>query len=140
MLLALWKQRNCTINMSVYITEKILEKNFSFPCHTNSVVVQTVVVPFLRGPILTQRSHFIVRLWWSTGPTLPQCWPNFTPNYEAMLSHWDSKTGVFFLRLPALKNIYTWLLLISCFFKMMYHKQSGLCTTYSFKILVSEQK
>ena len=49
---------------------------------------QTIVVPFLYGPILPQRSHFIVGLWWATGPTLPQYWPNFTPNYGVMMSRW----------------------------------------------------
>ena len=48
---------------------------------------ETVVVPFLYGPILPQRSH-IVGLWWDTGPTLPQYWPNFTPNYGVMMSCW----------------------------------------------------
>ena len=49
---------------------------------------QTIVVPFLYGPILPQRSHFIVGLWWATGPTLPWYWPNFTPNYGVMMSCW----------------------------------------------------
>ena len=49
---------------------------------------QTIVVPFLYGPILPQRSHFIVGLWWATGPTLPRYWPNFTPNYGVMMSRW----------------------------------------------------
>ena len=49
---------------------------------------QTIVVPFLYGPILPQRSHFIVGLWWATGPTLPRYWPNFTPNYGVMMSCW----------------------------------------------------
>ena len=49
---------------------------------------QIIVMPFLYGPILPQRSHFIVGLWWATGPTLPQYWPNFTPNYGVMMSHW----------------------------------------------------
>ena len=49
---------------------------------------QTIVVPFLYGPILPQRSHFIVGLWWATGLTLPQYWPNFTPNYGVMMSCW----------------------------------------------------
>ena len=70
----------------MYIREKILEKNFSFPC--GSTKYQTKVVPFLYGPILPQRSHFIVGLWWATGPTLPQYWPNFTPNYGVMMSRW----------------------------------------------------
>ena len=48
----------------------------------------TIVVPFLYGPILPQRSHFIVGLWWATGPTLPQYRPNFIPNYEVMMSRW----------------------------------------------------
>ena len=49
---------------------------------------QTMVVPFLYGPILPQRSHFIVGLWWATGPTLPRYWPNFTTNYGVMTSCW----------------------------------------------------
>ena len=27
-------------------------------------------------------------LWWATDPTLPQYWPNFTPNYGVMMSRW----------------------------------------------------
>ena len=34
-----------------------------------------------------KRSHFIVGLWWATGPTLSQYQPNFTPNYGVMISH-----------------------------------------------------
>ena len=49
---------------------------------------QTLVVPFLYGPILPHRSHFVVGLWWATGPTLPWYWLNFTPNYGVMVSHW----------------------------------------------------
>ena len=49
---------------------------------------QTIVVPFLYGPILPKRSHFIVGLWWATGPTWPWYWPNFTPNYGVMMSRW----------------------------------------------------
>ena len=47
-----------------------------------------IVVPFLYGPILPQRSHFIVGLWWASGPTLAWYWPNFTPNYGVMMSPW----------------------------------------------------
>ena len=46
------------------------------------------MVPFRYGPILPQRSHFTVELWWATGPTLPRYWANFTPNYGVMMSHW----------------------------------------------------
>ena len=46
------------------------------------------MVPFLYGPILPQRSHFSVGLWWATGPTIPWYWPNFTLNYGVMMSHW----------------------------------------------------
>ena len=48
----------------------------------------TMVVPFLYGPILPQRSHFLVGLWWATGPTLPRYWPNVTLNYGVMMSCW----------------------------------------------------
>ena len=53
-----------------------------------AVSQQTLVVPFLYGPILPHRSHFVVGLWWATGPTLPWYWLNFTPNYGVMVSHW----------------------------------------------------
>ena len=69
----------------VNITEKILEKNFSFPCST---IIRQIVMPFLYGPILPQRGHFILGLWWATGPTLPRYWPDFTPNYGVMMSCW----------------------------------------------------
>ena len=49
---------------------------------------QTMVAPFLYGPMLPQRSHFNVGLWWAIGPTLPWYWPNFTPNYGVMMSCW----------------------------------------------------
>ena len=45
-------------------------------------------MPFLYGPILPHRSHFLVRLWWATGPTLSRYWLNFTPNYGVMMSRW----------------------------------------------------
>ena len=62
----------------------MLEKNFFFPCSAN--IRQWWCLFY--GPILPQRSHFIVGLWWTTGPTLPWYWPNFTPNYGVMMSCW----------------------------------------------------
>ena len=49
---------------------------------------QTVVAPFPYGPILPQRSHFIVGLWWATGPTLPWYYLNFTPDYGVKMICW----------------------------------------------------
>ena len=49
---------------------------------------ETILVHFLYYPILPQRSHFMLGLWWATGPTLPRYWPNFTPNNGVMMSHW----------------------------------------------------
>ena len=72
--------------ISVYITEKIFKKNFSFSCSTN--IRQWWCLFY--GPILPQKE--VTSLWGydGPGPTLPWYRPNFTPNlnYGVMMSHW----------------------------------------------------
>ena len=69
----------------MFILQKKSSKRIS-PFHT--VQISDNSGAFSVWPNLLQRSHFIVGLWWATGPTLPWYWPNVTPNYGVMMSRW----------------------------------------------------
>ena len=73
-----------------------------------AVSQQTLVIPFLYGPIIPHRNLFVVGLWWASGATLPWCQLTFTPNYGVMVSHWIFS---FLLQLITLNenNFWRWL-------------------------------